>query len=588
MVEKNETNLNSLELFAESKFFFDLLLKSSVQVSHVVARTYVNGSWTQFSGHDFCAHLARAVDYWLDLFPLEKIEPGQSVILLSRNTYNSFVSSIAAILCGLDVMFAPLQMSKSDIAWCVNYFKGVAIVTDMDELSKHLDGFSIPVISVAQAAWAPQDKHPEPGLLKLYREKKLSRAENNSIDPNSPWHKVKPGRFSFVSFGHDGFQKPEILSLDAMVITAQNFLIHAEIPKNIYWKSLELMVPSTPFVHISKICVLLRNGILGFPNHSADWETNLRILRPTFLFVSSPELTQVCNFVEEVIKRKNIDYRLNLSTKLDKLNQILSSSKVKIPENTFNFIKRTLRVGARTLAGSVFLKESVEDLRFVVHGLAPAQESHVAILEKLGIPVLETYGTTQAAGILSSNNFHTPHLNTIGTPLPHVSFRLGHQSILEYRISLSAFRNYGKWEETGDVAQMTPYGFIITGRKRHLFVTLGGVVVSPARLEQLLKEDEMIADACVIGDKLPYLSALIILNHDAFSSYRIFQQKIKDHIQEVIAKINETLPRNVTIKKFVILEKPFTEANGEKLSNGEINRLKIQETCSAAIASLYS
>ena len=58
-------------------------------------------------------------------------------------------------------------------------------------------------------------------------------------------------------------------------------------------------------------------------------------------------------------------------------------------------------------------------------------------------------------------------------------------------------------------------------------------------------------------------------------------------MQEVIAKINETLPRNVTIKKFAILEKPFTETNGEKLSNGEINRLKIQETCADIIASLY-
>ena len=60
------------------------------------------------------------------------------------------------------------------------------------------------------------------------------------------------------------------------------------------------MVPSNPFVHISKFCVLLRNGILGFPNHLADWETNLRILRPSFIFASSPELNQVCNFIDEI------------------------------------------------------------------------------------------------------------------------------------------------------------------------------------------------------------------------------------------------------------------------------------------------
>lgn len=582
-----DLTLNSSETFSESRFFFDLLLKSSAQINQVLVRTYVNGSWVQFSGRDFCAHLARAVDYWLELFPIETIVPGQSIILLSRNTYNSYVSSLAAVMCGLDVMFAPLQMSKTDISWCLNYFKGIAIATDMEELSKHLDGFSVPIINIGSAAWIPQDKHQEPVLLKIFREHKLNRPDPNAPGPDSPFRKIKPGRFSFVSFGHDGFQKPEILKLDSLVITAQNFLIHAEIPKNIFWKSLEILAPSNPFAHICKICVLLRNGILGFSNHVADWETNLRILRPSFIFASSPELTQICNFVDDVIKRKNIDYRLNLSLQIDKLNHFIDLSKVKIPENAFNFIKRGIRQSSRAVAGKVFLKEAVEDIRFIVHGLAPAHESHVATLEKLGIPVIETYGTTQAAGILASNTFHSPHLNTIGTPLPHVNFRLGNQSILEYRISLSVFRNHGQWEETGDVAQMTPYGFIITGRKRHLFVTLGGVVVSPARLEQLLKEDHMISDACVIGDKLPYLSALIILNHDSLADYRCAPQKIREHVQGVIADVNETLPRNVTIKKFLILEKPFTEANGEKLSNGEINRLKIQETCAEHIASLY-
>jgi long-chain acyl-CoA synthetase len=583
---------NSSNIFSESQFFFDLLLKCSVQVNDVLARTYVNGSWVQFTGRDFSAHLGRAVEYWLELFNLEKIVSGQTVILLTRNTYNSFISSLAAIMCGLDVMFAPLQMSKTDISWCLNYFNGVAIATDMEELTKHLDGFSVPIINIATAAWMPQDKHEEPDLLKVYRLSKLALAssleekkENDAI--SSEWFSVKPGRFSFVSFGHDGFQQPETLPLDALVVVAQNFLIHAEIPKNIYWKSMELMVPSNPFVHISKICVMLRNGIIGFPNPVTDWETNLRILRPTFLFASSPELQQICNFIDDVSNRKMIDHRFNLSEKIDTLNKYLTSSKVKIPENTFNFVKRTLRFGARSLAGKHFIKDAVEDLRFIVHGLAPAQESQVISLEKLGIPVLETYGTTQSAGILSSNNFHSPNLNTIGTPLPHVSFRLGQQSILEYRISISLFRNAGKWQETGDVAQMTSYGFIITGRKRHLFVTLGGVLVSPARLEQSLKEDDLIADACVIGDKLPYLSALIILKQDAFSDYQLKPNVIMEHVQAVISKVNESLPRNVTIKKFVILEKPFTEVNGERLSNGEINRMKIQETCSDVIASLY-
>jgi long-chain acyl-CoA synthetase len=271
--------------------------------------------------------------------------------------------------------------------------------------------------------------------------------------------------------------------------------------------------------------------------------------------------------------RKPHQKNLNLSSKIDAINDLLSSSRaMKLPESAFDFVKRTLRFSSRLLTGKLFLQQAVGDLRFVVHGLAPATEFHVKTLEKLGIPVLETYGTTSSAGMLSCNEFASPHFNTIGNPLAHVKFRLGDQSTLEYFLSHPIFEKNRVWEETGDVAQMTPFGIVITGRKRHLFVTLGGAIVSPVRLEKLLKEFEFIEQACVIGDKMPYLSALVVLNQEAYADYK---------------KETQTLPRNVTIKKFKILEKPFSEKNGEKLSNGEINRIKIQQSRKLEIESLY-
>ncbi|WGL59701.1 hypothetical protein QEJ31_14305 [Pigmentibacter sp. JX0631] len=603
---KNNVTSDVPNIYLGSELFLDLLLKQSVKINYVTIRTYCNGAWHQLSGKDFCSHVGRAVEYWTNLLPIESREYGQSVILIGRNTYNSFVAMFGAILAGLDVMCAPSQMSKSDLKWCLNYFKGIVIASDIDELTPQLNGFSVPVLNISSAAWMPQDKHPEPKILSIYREYKIKKPENNQdylqgegdlkiqktphsvVPEDSPWRNVKPGRFSFVSFGHDGFQKPETLLPDALVTTAQNFIIHAEFPKQIFWKSMELMMPSNPFAHLSRFCAMLKNGIIGFPNPSTDWETNLRILRPSYLFGSSNELEQLCSFIDIVTKRSNHLPRFQVSEKIDKIQNLLSSNKaMKIPEGIFDLLKSSLRKTSRIISGHSFLKEAVEDLRFVVHGLASAQETYVKTLEKLGIPVIESYGTTHAAGMLSSNLYHAAHYKVIGTPLPHVNFRLAAHSTLEYRLSSSVFENAGKWEETGDVAQMTPFGFIITGRKKHLFVTLGGTVVSPVRLEQLLKEDDIISDACVIGDKMPYLSALIVLNHNALADYRATPEKIKDHVQSIVNKVNESLPRNVTLKKFYILEKPFTEASGEKLTNGEINRLKIQETRATLIKSLY-
>jgi long-chain acyl-CoA synthetase len=237
--------------------------------------------------------------------------------------------------------------------------------------------------------------------------------------------------------------------------------------------------------------------------------------------------------------------------------------------------------------GEAFVDEAVGPLRLVVHGLAPAQESHVKALERLGVPVVETYGVTAAAGLLSSNTFDAPHFNLIGSPLPHVSFRLGAGSLLEYKLSLPAFQEAGLWQETGDVAQMTPFGFVITGRKKHLFTTAGGVTVSPVRLERLFKEHEFVADACIVGDRMPYLAALIVLSQGGQSDYRRDPEAVKEKVQGIVTSVNETLSRFATIKKFVILDKPFSEQDGELLSSGSLNRLKIYESRQSLIEGLY-
>jgi long-subunit acyl-CoA synthetase (AMP-forming) len=134
---------------------------------------------------------------------------------------------------------------------------------------------------------------------------------------------------------------------------------------------------------------------------------------------------------------------------------------------------------------------------------------------------------------------------------------------------------------------MTPFGFKITGRRKHLFVTAGGLTISPVRLEQLLCEFQEILDACIVGDKMPYLSALVVLSADAQAEFRTEPEKIRDVLQQHIGRVNETLPRHATIKKFLVLEKPFQESLGEKLPTGSLNRLKINETRKSEIESLY-
>jgi len=96
-----------------------------------------------------------------------------------------------------------------------------------------------------------------------------------------------------------------------------------------------------------------------------------------------------------------------------------------------------------------------------------------------------------------------------------------------------------------------------------------------------------VESACIVGDRMPYLGALIVLSQEAQADFKKDSQSVRDKVQAAIDRVNETLPRHATIKKFVVLEKSFSDQDGEVLSSGALNRLKIYETRAALIENLY-
>jgi len=587
------------ELFRGNEQFLNLLLRQTVRTEQVIARSYSEGTWNQYSGHDLLAHLGRAVRNWQSalagLSSDSKSEHGPTILFMTRNSYTAFAASLSAVLAGYDVMFMPLHASQADIKWCLEYFGAVAIATDIGGFAQEIKGVGVAVFDISLHHWGVRDAVPEPALLTLFRWHKAAPELRDAKRQTKSFPEIagdvprRIGKFNFISFGHDGFQRPEGLSLDAMVVTANHLLIHLNTPEGLYWKTLEVLPLANPFSHISRFCALLKNGVIGFPQLGGDIEGHLRILRPTVILVNPSELEKLAKHVDEQLHLPGFSPRIAVGSRLDQVRSYLKTGRaLKLPESIFDAASRTLLWASRNAIGQEFVKFTLADLQLVVHGLAPAREAHVEILGRLGVPVVETYGVTAAAGLLSANTFDAPYLNLIGQPLSHVSFRLGRNSSLEYRLNHPAFERSGVWQDTGDVAQMTPFGFKITGRRKHLFVTAGGLTISPVRLEQLLCEFKEVQDACIVGDKMPYLSALIVLSADAQAEFRTEPQRVRDVLQQHIGSVNENLPRHATIKKFLVLEKPFQESLGEKLPTGSLNRLKINETRKVEIDSLYT
>lgn len=558
--------------------FSQLLAQQLRREYSVLARIYSNGSWHQFSGKDVCAHIYLATQYWADILPIpasQSKNTNKNLIFITSNSYHAFVASIAAVIRGFHVMWLPMQMPAQDIQSVIDNFPCLAIVTDMDDYASYWKTLNVPVIGIHDIFW-------------MEREKFL----DNQDDKFKNLLKRTLGTFRFMSFGHDGIPKHEIIQMNAFITTAQNFIEHCNVPAHILWQSFEIMPPSHPFAHLSKFCALLKNGVMGFPNYGSDLETSLSILQPTYFFASRIELEQISAVFQMYSNQSSSFLHKKIKKTVNRMQKFLGTSKaMKIPEGIFSVLKRTARMTSKMISSDSFISNGLDNLQFIVHGFTSASKKHVQLFESYGIPVIETYGTTHAAGMLSSNTFQTPHLNIIGTPLPHVYFRLGFQSTLEYKLSTNDFTESDIWHETGDIVQMTPFGFILTGRKKHLFTTMGGSIIAPAQIEKMLKENPAILDVCIVGDKRPYLCALVAINKEFFrkgmKNKSLTNDMIRNHVQEIISQVNEKIPRNVTIKKFHIMDKPFTKAHGERLSNGEIDRLQISEQRSQMISEFY-
>lgn len=593
----------------QSDLFLELLLKISVKSHVTVARFYAKGSWHQISGTTFVSHLGESSEHWKKLQEKGEISQSRnnpSLLFFAENSYHSYVALFGALLANFNVICAPHHATVQELEWCIQRFSCVAIALGHNHDYRFYNHLGLPIFSVTSLDWGPRSKCGEPQILKQYRKWKchlgaadgniLSFEEDKIVSANSEMEHenatessdLNCGRLGFLSVDQKGALVPQTLSLNALLIVCQNFLVHCDVPSHIPFRSLEMLTPTHPFCFLSFLCALMKNGIVGFPHRQLDYEENLRTLKPTYIFATPKELAVVSDFVQKSYDSSVLKSPMKVLNRVQQLQDAMFTNRaMKLPENLFDTCREVLRKTSRYFLGKSQIKNAVEDLRFVVHGLANTDENAVRILELFGIPVIETYGTTLGGGLLSSNTFAAPHLHTLGTPLPHVTFRLGKNSILEYRISHPHFEDRGVWLETGDVVQMTPHGFILTGCKKHLIITTGGVVVSPPRIEKMLKECDEIQDVCLLGDRKPYLTAFVVLKEEMYLKYQENKEEVRNKIQNFVSQMNEVLPRNATLKKFVILEQPFLDNCGEFLANGDLNRKKIIENRAEQVHELY-
>ena len=142
------------------------------------------------------------------------------------------------------------------------------------------------------------------------------------------------------------------------------------------------------------------------------------------------------------------------------------------------------------------------------------------------------------------------------------------------------------WLHTGDIATISEDGYItITGRKKELIVNSGGDNIAPARPEASLTFQETIFQSMVIGDRRPYLVAVIV--PEVEKTKNLTDEEINEIISSEVKKANEGLSSIEKIRKFVIAKEPFSTDNGLLTPTMKVKRHKVIEIYGETLDDLY-
>lgn len=250
-------------------------------------------------------------------------------------------------------------------------------------------------------------------------------------------------------------------------------------------------------------------------------------------------------------------------------------------------------------------------LRLAASGAAPLGKDLARFYAAIGMPLIEGYGLTEG-GVACLNPLDRPKSGSIGVALPGVELRLAEDGELLIR-SDTVFSGYHKdpaataavlrdgWLYTGDIAEIDSDGYVyITGRKKELIVSSNGKKIYPARIEGLFRTEPLINQVVLIGDRLPYVTALLTVNVtgiDALKGMEAFKgrepreltaaQPVLDEVKKAVARVNKQLAPFEQIRKFRVLERDFAIETGELTPTMKIRRSRVLENNRHLVSELY-
>jgi long-chain acyl-CoA synthetase len=511
------------------------------------------------------------------------VRRGDAFALLARTTLEWALFDFALGLVG--AVGAPIYSSSSarDVQYVLQHSEAVGVLVEDDDQGAKVEGFSGHVIAFADLdgmrARGRAFAADHPGELD---------ARADSIDEDD--------LFTFIyTSGTTGPPK-------ACMIRHRNYYAMVQKSADMEDRLLragDVMLLYLPLAHNYGRLLHLSAAYHGFtiaflpdPLRAAEV---LPQVRPT-IFPSVPRVYEkihsavAAGFDERTgIERRIVDWALGVGRRVSKLRQAsrpvppLLAAQHRVADRLV-YSKVKDRLGGR--------------LRIANAGGAPLSREIAEFFHSIDILVLEGYGLSEVTTAATVNRPSAFKFGTVGKPLSGVELRVAEDGEILIR-SNTVFAGYYRDEEatratldeegfvhTGDVGHVDEDGFlVITDRKKDIIVTAGGKNVAPQNLENELKAHRVISQALVVGDRKPYVSALVTLDPDVVDG--MSPDEARAAVQEAVDSVNAERSRYEQIKRFTIVPREFSADHDEVTPTLKLKRNVIIGHFADEVARLY-
>jgi long-chain acyl-CoA synthetase len=251
-------------------------------------------------------------------------------------------------------------------------------------------------------------------------------------------------------------------------------------------------------------------------------------------------------------------------------------------------------------------------LRFFISGGAALPKDMGFFFEAIGVQILEGYGLTESAPIITANKIEDYKFGSVGKVFPGVDVKIAPDGEILAKgpnIMLGYYKNKKEtdeslkdgWLHTGDIGHFDSQGFlVITDRKKHLFKTTSGKYIAPTPIENIFLNSKYIDQFVLIGDKRMFLSALIVPDFEAIKEYAdshnieyksnhelVNMKEIYDLFDKDMSQFQKKLANYEKVRKFTLLDHPFSIETGEITPSYKVKRKFVEERYRPEIDEMY-